>query len=528
MRIAIVGFGPRGLGALEALVGQWRKGALSVDIFEPGPYPAAGPNFSPDEQPGCLLNLPLRDVNLPSPETFDFPEFAQWTSEPDENRFLPRAVLGRYLTARFKQLQAALPDRIQVTVHAKRVIAQTRGDDGKLCLETGNAQMNGYDAVLLTVGQPETAPDPQLERWRDHAAQHGLTCLDAYPTEHVVDAADNWGDKIVAIRGLGLSTLDVLSLLTTGRGGNLRDGRYHPSGEEPGCILPFSLDGMAPAPKPATAELAARFCPLPTETDAFRSALKGALSGEDAATSKRLLAIALKTPVTRISGKDATPWLETELSDPGTQRGQDPVAALHNDIAIATGALPPSVGYAAGQVWRAWQRPLRKIFRTSDASPLTRLAFVDFDTALKRYSYGPPVSDAFLLAALIEAELVRLTVADDPDISLSPEGWVLDDERTAHVMINAVLAPASLSMIREPVIEKLKAEDTLGSVNERGGARTLPNGQVVAVGGKAVPGLALLGRLAEGSVIAADSIHDCFGGTSQDWAASIVHSWGGN
>ncbi|PRY22138.1 putative NAD(P)/FAD-binding protein YdhS [Aliiruegeria haliotis] len=519
MRLAIVGFGPRGLGALEALL-RHGHGPISVDVFEPDPHPGAGPNFSPEEDPRCLLNLPLRDVKLPDPPNVSFPQFQEWVQEHDQNRFLPRAHLGAYLSARFSAVREALPDTFRLRILPHFVTYAGKGDDGAWVLNAGDKSFGPYDEVLLSLGQPDTIPDEQIARWRAHADRHRLPFLAAYPTEAVVAAAENWTDSVVGIRGLGLSTLDMISVLTLGRGGHMHAGRYIPSGREPATILPFSLDGMAPAPKPETAELAARFALDASEKETFRRLLAEALA-LDPDASVRHLAQTLLQPVARICGSDASEWIDTELINPGTQRGEDPVAALRRDIAIAAGDEPPSVGYTVGQIWRGWQPDLRRVLRNTPARADTRMAIVGFDTGLKRYSYGPPVEDARLLLALIEQGLVRLTVANDPDIELVPEGWRLDGRRTAGVMIDAVLPSAAFSSLDSKLIRGLAGRGAVRALADTAGVETVSDGQVVAADGITTRGMSMLGRLTEGSVIAADSIHDCFGMVADQWAKGM-------
>ncbi|MAO26650.1 MAG: hypothetical protein CMN15_05530, partial [Roseovarius sp.] len=50
-RVAIIGMGPRGLGALNALAERAAKvdRIIEVDVFEPGQIPGPGPNFDPDQ-----------------------------------------------------------------------------------------------------------------------------------------------------------------------------------------------------------------------------------------------------------------------------------------------------------------------------------------------------------------------------------------------------------------------------------------------------------------------------------------------
>ncbi|MEO8531345.1 MAG: FAD/NAD(P)-binding protein, partial [Deltaproteobacteria bacterium] len=281
LRIAIVGFGPRGLGALEALVRRaLQQGAsVAVDIFDPGDWPAAGPNFSPDEDPLCQLNLPLRSIDLPPPVLGTFGDFAQsLKGRFGPEIFPPRAALGTYLNERFAALLSELPAQIVVQTHQLHITnAVWRG--AAWTLRANPQDFGPYDHVLLTLGQPETRPDEQVQRWRKHADAHDLTLTDAYPGAALVQSAEAWAGRNVAIRGLGLSALDVIRLLTLGLGGRVVDGRYHPSGREPSRIIPFSLDGHAPAPKPATKEFDARFDLTPVEDTEFAQTLEAALDG---------------------------------------------------------------------------------------------------------------------------------------------------------------------------------------------------------------------------------------------------------
>lgn len=108
VKIAVVGFGPRGLGAVEALAEQAgaAASALHVDLFEPSSIPGAGPNFAPDESPVCQLNIPMRDIDIRPPHGSRCGAFADWLDAgvaPDA--FSRRCDLGRYLEARYDDLR---------------------------------------------------------------------------------------------------------------------------------------------------------------------------------------------------------------------------------------------------------------------------------------------------------------------------------------------------------------------------------------------------------------------------------------
>lgn len=536
-RLAIIGLGPRALGAIEALAS--RAGGIAppieVDLIDPGPWPGAGPNFRPDDDPLCVLNIPLRLIDLPAPSgAAGAPgAVADWLGAGggDGDRFPARAELGAYLAARMAALLASAPEGLRLAQHARSVRCIERDGTG-WWLVSGEARDGPYDEVLLCQGQPSTRPDGQLARWRDHAARTGADLRPAYPARDLLDAAQGWAGCNVAIRGFGLSTLDVLRVLTRGLGGRIEGGRYHPSGREPRRILPFSLDGHAPVAKPASAALDARFAPSEAETARFIEHLGAALEAPPEAALEAICA-ALEAPALRIlraTGGDADPdalsrWLAQERKSPGAQEGRGAVEALRAGIAEASGAAPPSAGYVVGQLMRKWQDALRKGFNPADVPAGTAAAIIGFDEGLKRFSYGPPIASARELLALIEAGLVDPRAADDPDIALTEDGWQLregDVSARVTVMVDAVLPPPDLARIDDPLMAGLLAAGRAVAVAEGLGARTLPDGRLAGRGDGAQPGLCLLGRLALGSVIAVDSIHDCFGAAAGRWADGVL------
>ncbi|WP_297111668.1 FAD/NAD(P)-binding domain-containing protein [uncultured Devosia sp.] len=542
IRIAIVGFGPRGLGALEALVRQVgaESAGVAVDLFDPVGWPAAGPNFSPDESPVCLLNLPVRTIDLPPPTGGGPDDMSEWLGPEDAEAFVPRARLGAYLNARFRDLQSRLPEGMTVTLHhrqitgAERAGRQWRLTDGSP--DDGPYDHGPYDHVLLSLGQPETGDDKQTARWREHAGRHALAFMDAYPATALVRAAETWAGRTVGIRGLGLSALDVVNILTLGLGGGFEDGRYVPSGREPQRIVPFSLDGHAPSPKPADAAVDARFEPLEEETGSLQAALRAALDGPPG-TALKTVCDAIVMPARRIleeTGGDADAaavgrWLAAERESPGSQETRGTVDALRAGIAEAEGRVPPSVGYVIGQLWRKWQPLLREVYDGMDKPAATAQAMTGFDEGLKRYSYGAPVGTLRHLLALIEAGIVDPRAADDPDIALTPDGWQLEaDDRavTANVMVDSVLPPAALEPVTDSLVTGLAKASCVVPMADGLGARCSVDGAALGADGASVPGLWLAGRLTNGSTIAGDSIHDCFGIIPDRWAKAVVAGFG--
>lgn len=527
-RLAVIGMGPRGLGALEALAeaAAWH---WSVDVFDPCPVPGAGPNFDPDESPQCLLNIPLRDIALDPPAFGRCGGFADHVPQdlsPDS--FPARALMGRYLEARRDDLMAA--GNLSIAQVPAEVVSLDR-QGAAWVIRTAAGRHGPYDEVLLTVGQPAVVPDDQLAAWQDHARRSRGILTDAYPARRLIADAAGWTGRTVAIRGMALSSFDILRALTTAQGGRFTGAGYVPSGREPARIVPFSLDGQPPFPKPETRALDARFDPTAAETDVFQTAVAAAVrAAPDLAVP--LIDDALVPVIARILRDCGTPvqvdairdWLAVEWDAPGDQETGSAMTILREGIAMAAGTRPPSIGYAVGQVWRKWQDALRIGFNAVDTVPDSARKLIGFDEALKRYSYGPPVQSCREMLALAAAGLVDLDLTADPDITLTDAGWELAREgRTAQasVMIDAVMPAPDLAAVRLPLIEGLIADGRITAFADGFGARTRADGVVIGRDGGPQKGLALLGRLAFGSVIAVDSLHDCLGAASRRWAEGV-------
>lgn len=531
-RIAVVGCGPRGLGALEALASGLPHGGqpVQVDIFDTFHAPGAGPNFDPEESPVCRLNIPMRDIRIRPPQASNSGSFTAWMGKaaPASDAFPERAELGRYLQARYADL--ANHPALSLTHRPVRIEAVEKVADGWRL--RGEDWMGPYAEVLLTLGQPDVRPDEQLAAWQSHERESAGELAQAYPARALAERADSWAGKAVAIRGLALSAFDVIRVLTVGQGGRFEHDRYVASGREPACILPFSFDGRPPYPKPETDAIDQRFAPTDAESATFLEGMtRAAREVPDAA--RKIIDAALLPVVRRIQAEtggddDAVAiarWLDTEWNSPGTQESGGAVEALRDGIAMAEGRRPPSIGYTTGQVWRKWQDQIRQGYNPTETPAGTAKLLVGFDEGLKRYSYGPPLSSSREVLALSEAGIVDLGLSADPEIVLVGAGWSLRTcgrERMADIMVDGVLPSPDLSIVTAPLVTGLISQGRFSAVADGLGGTTAGDGTVLGAGGTASPGLSFLGRLALGSVIAADSLHDCFGEASRRWADGAV------
>ena len=165
-----------------------------------------------------LLNVPASGMSI-LPDNPD--HFVEWLRDHGEapdglaDRFMPRAVYGRYL---HEQLEAAQSDGVEL--QRGRVVALGVGDGYRLTFADGTS-VDAASVVLAIGNSPHRLPVPH----------EGVDVIDAW--DDVAAAAIPIRDD-VAIVGAGLSMVDVVLSLAA----NHHRGR----------IDVFSRHGMAPLP----------------------------------------------------------------------------------------------------------------------------------------------------------------------------------------------------------------------------------------------------------------------------------------
>ncbi|WP_033290039.1 FAD/NAD(P)-binding protein [Amycolatopsis jejuensis] len=261
--LAIVGAGPRGVGVLERLsanaadlLGDRRIAVHLIDPFPPGP----GRVWRYEQSPLLRMNSMPEDVTVFTDDTVRIdgpirpgPSLIEWTRQvrtgtlahpvPDGLRaeletlaatdFPTRRLQSRYLEWFYRKVLAELPSGIEVVAHL--AAAESIDDDETVRLSDGTTV--SADAVVLTIGHLDALPDPG-ERVLEHfAQQHALAYYPAGYTADVDYSAVPAGEPVL-VRGFGLAFVDLMLLLTEGRGGRFEELacgglRYHPSGAEP-------------------------------------------------------------------------------------------------------------------------------------------------------------------------------------------------------------------------------------------------------------------------------------------------------
>ncbi|MEU5583142.1 FAD/NAD(P)-binding protein [Streptomyces huasconensis] len=243
--LVIVGAGPRGTGVLERLAANapelYAGPGLDIHLVDPYP-PGGGRVWRHDQSPLLWMNSQAKDVTMFTDETVEVtgpvlpgPSLDAWAGL-DGRAFAGRREQSRYLRWVYEKAVAALPPGTVVHHHRRRAVRVTgpRGGRQAVWLEGVTAPL-AADAVLLAQGHLDAEPNDTQRELASYAERHGLVHL---PPDFTADAdlTSLAPGEPVLVRGFGLAFVDLMVLLTEGRGGRY-EGRaqdtYVPSGREP-------------------------------------------------------------------------------------------------------------------------------------------------------------------------------------------------------------------------------------------------------------------------------------------------------
>lgn len=260
LRIAIVGLGPWGVCALERVVTTAREELrhgpdLAVHVIEPG-TPGSGV-YDVNQPDYLLLNNPCGELSLyPFEAEDDQPCYGvglydwavargyRWVGDRcvidpigrpiEPHHFLPRRLMGEYLQWFYRALLVGAPPNVHIVHHPTAAIDLIARRDGSEEVRLANGGTVVADHVIVTSGHTS-----------NHSGDDAGLVLDPYPVGRYVDSIPT--DSTVAVAGMGLVAVDVVTALTIGRGGEyVEDGaglRYRPSGREPRLQL-FCRSGL--------------------------------------------------------------------------------------------------------------------------------------------------------------------------------------------------------------------------------------------------------------------------------------------
>ncbi|MFE3827570.1 FAD/NAD(P)-binding protein [Streptomyces sp. NPDC059092] len=284
--VVVVGAGPRGTGFLERIAANAPSlyGGLPLDIHLVDPFPpGAGRIWRRDQSPLLWMNSMAEDVTMFTDDSVVLegpvrpgPALDAWARDitagrtrlavappadaavsPSEDgggragllaeiaaltgqSFPSRRVQSAYLSWVYERTVAALPPGVRVHLHPTHAlrVSGERGGRQRVLL-AGRAAPLEADLVVLTLGHLDAEPDPEQVELAGFARRHGLLHL---PPDFTADSdlsALPAGEPVL-VRGFGLAFVDLMVLLTEGRGGHYTGGDapsdelvYHPSGREP-------------------------------------------------------------------------------------------------------------------------------------------------------------------------------------------------------------------------------------------------------------------------------------------------------
>lgn len=264
--VVIVGAGPRGTGLLERLIANAPdligERPLTVHLVDPYP-PGAGRVWRHDQSGALRMNSMAQDVTMFTDESIQMdgpirpgPSFAEWKgialadglADPelgDELRdlrptsFPSRRLASEYLGWVYRHTVAAAPPNLDIRLHSTRVTGVVDTPDGRqrVDLDDDSGPLVA-DFVVLALGHLDVAPVADEQALLRFAADHGLHYV---PTGYTgdLDLSGLAPGADVIVRGFGLAFVDLMALVTQGRGGQFvptgDNGRveYVASGNEP-------------------------------------------------------------------------------------------------------------------------------------------------------------------------------------------------------------------------------------------------------------------------------------------------------
>lgn len=540
-RVVIIGAGPRGLHALEALAERARSGPaarrLDVTVMDPAPRPGTGSAYAIDQPPWLRLNVD-RAVLADSAAGSD--GFVAWARreapELADDPYPPRALVGRCLADRWDAAvaRASFPVRI-VRARAVDILPLTRGTWE---VRSADGDALPADEVLIASGHARDHAGAMHRTWRE-----ALPLVPAVlPVDTMLSPARVPAGARVALRGGALTFLDAALTLTAGRGARFEPadspaGLVHRrSADEPAVLLPITRSGVFLDAKPDPgAALTARG---QRALDAARARIAAIAGGAD---PDRVVEEVLGT-VTAAAG-------DVLLSVPASRRravgGERAAVAatlrrgIEPDVADGPGraetvlvrSLEAASGHRMGPAWalgRAWSGLYPQVVATmrgSEAAPEAFRCFRRAAATLERFTFGPPLRTARALAAMIASGAVDPSWMDagvridDDGITGLPAGAVPPD-----LVVDAVIAPPGVDGIIDPLLGSLRSRGVLATRPGRRGVQADVDAAVLDHRSQRVPGLSIVGRACEDHIIGHDTVSRRLHGEVEAWARRVVAS----
>lgn len=273
--ITFIGAGPRTAGIVERFIAnQPEIDDRPVILHLVDPHPPGAGRIWRDKQSGLLtLNSMAGDVTMFTDNSCAIdgpivsgPNLAAWAKEVREGRirnididpatdpelaeelrnltpasFPTRRLHERYMTWFLEQAVDRLSPGSKVMWHRDEAVSVDDDATGTQVVTLANGDELTTDLVIYSFGHLGSELTGEARYFSDFAAVKGATYLPPSYTADVDLGEFEAGSEII-VRGLGLVAIDLIVILTLGRGGEfVRDAagalKYLPSGREPKLLL---------------------------------------------------------------------------------------------------------------------------------------------------------------------------------------------------------------------------------------------------------------------------------------------------
>ncbi|RAJ11879.1 FAD/NAD(P)-binding protein [Olleya aquimaris] len=569
--IAVIGCGPRGLSALENLFISLQNTStnckINVIIFEKTKHLGSGPIYRNNQPDSNWLNISERaltiearpKIKINNSTVAAFPSYHQWTKKPKQeilnNRhevFPKRSFFGDYLRERYQSIAKVLEQENLLKIINQKVIEVRHITDGLEILTINQSTYKAHE-VVLTIGHQDTVLSDQLKAWKLHTSinPNCFAFEETYPIKNVLAIDYKHKPHHVGIRGFGLAMMDVTRALVNANGGvfkiinEMTHQMSYTSGPSKLKLIPFSLDGLPMACKPLNSEVDSLFMPSKADLQHLETVLSRVskdksydngnqfvLDAISNIASKQFIKLnnkayphsysenQLQAIILKYLSEDA---FKHNLIVPTTQPAQD---IIQSYVHMASATKPISLDYCLGQVWRHCEPILYKTMSHCNLKDEVINEVIAIDERMKRYAFGPPIESLQQLLALAKEGTLDLSFVNDPKIKLVKDGWLLEKNKSTiicDIMVNSVLDSPDIKKVNTPIISNLLKNEIIQPVYGNLGIETLPNGLVVSKNKTQNNNIALLGRLAKGSVVGVDAILECFGPRIKDWSDGVCN-----
>jgi len=565
-KIGIIGIGPRGGYACERLVLELTKQNsfhnIHFSLFESTGYFGNGQVYNLKQNPSNWINITERilelnrreAINIDTLKIASFPSYHEWIdkdfavlSNDNIDTYPPRAQVGRYLSQRFQSLTKPLIDSKIVSLYNEQVKEVIWLSNSKIQITTCSNTYAEFDEILLTIGHQLTELSQQIKEWSGYVDNKTNIHLfkAPYPVADYLYHENLNSNSVIGIRGFGLAMIDVVRAISEKFGKFVIEDRdtqscfFQIDEGIKNMLIPFSLNGLPPVPKPLTAKIDKWFEPSATAILNFEKEIGNKQIQRKAENQYFLIAAFAPIAAAIYSELPNTKnpqnlsiaaiedliiqWLEDQSFEHPIFISSKQAArkTMKEFVGMAIGENAISLDYCIGQVWRHCQPSIYEKLSFNKCSNSVFAKIIELDESTKRYSYGPPVESIQQLLALINVGMLNLDFVNDPNIELTKEGWrfhLEDKSIIANMMIDSVLDSPEIRSVKSSIVQNMLADDLIKVVHDNLGVETDEHGYLISKNNDIKIPIALLGRLAKGTIIGVDAILECFGSRPRQWA----------